>query len=76
MRICMTVLIMMTFISNQRTSRLVVSSILMLRQPSTSKSIMIPNDLDEEIEITWEVLKPQLILNKKTWNPHYRLFLP
>jgi hypothetical protein len=35
-----------------------------------------PNDLDEEIEITWEVLKGQLILNKKTWVLTYRLFFP
>jgi len=33
-----------------------------------------PNDLDEKIEIAWEVLKVQLIVNKKTWVLHYRLF--
>ncbi len=51
-----------------------ISSILMSSQPFTSKTIMIPNDLDEEI--VWEVLKPQLILNQKTWDLHYKLFLP
>jgi hypothetical protein len=43
-------------------------------KPSTSKSIGMPNDLDEEIEIAWEVFKAQLILKKKTWVLHYRLF--
>jgi hypothetical protein len=38
---------------------------LMPSQPSASKSIALPNDLDEKIEIAWEVLKVQLILNKK-----------
>jgi hypothetical protein len=51
----------------------IVSSILMLSRPSTSKSIAMPNDLDEEIEIAWEVLKVQLIVNKKTWVLNYRL---
>jgi hypothetical protein len=46
-------------------SRLVVSSILMSNRPFASKSIAMPNDLDEKIEIAWEVLKAQLILNKK-----------
>ncbi len=46
-------------------SRLVLSLILMPSQPSASKSIALPNDLDEKIEIAWEVLKVQLILNKK-----------
>jgi hypothetical protein len=35
-----------------------------------------PNDLDEEIEITWEVWKGQLIINLKTWVLTYRLFFP
>jgi hypothetical protein len=35
-----------------------------------------PKDLDEEIKITWEVFKAQLILNKKTWVLHDRLFFP
>jgi len=35
-----------------------------------------PNDLDEEIKITWEVLEGHLILNKKTWVLTYRLFFP
>jgi hypothetical protein len=43
-------------------------------QPSTSKSIAMANDLDEKIEIAWEVFKAQLILNKETWVLHYRLF--
>jgi hypothetical protein len=44
---------------------LVFNSILMPSWPSTFKSIALPNDLDEKIEIAWEVLKVQLILNKK-----------
>ncbi len=59
-----------------RDSRQVVSSILMPSQPSASKSIAMPKDLDEEIKITWEVFKAQLILNKKTWVLHDRLFFP
>jgi hypothetical protein len=54
--------------------KLVGSSILMPSQPSRSKCIVMPNDLDEEIEIAQEVLKAQLILNNKTWVLHYRLF--
>jgi hypothetical protein len=38
-------------------SRPIVALILMLSEPSTSKSITTPNDLDEEAEIAWEVLK-------------------
>jgi hypothetical protein len=57
-------------------SMLVISSILMPSRPCAFKSIAMPNDLDEEIEITWEVLKPQLIANKKRWVLHYRLFFP
>jgi len=57
-------------------SMLIISSILMASQPCAFKSITMLNDLDEEIEITWEVLKPQLIANKKTWVLHYRLFFP
>jgi hypothetical protein len=57
-------------------SRLVVGSILVPCQPSTSKSIAMPNDFDEEIKIAWEVFKTQLILNKKTWVLRYRLFFP
>jgi hypothetical protein len=56
--------------------RLVVSSILIPSWPYASKSIAMPNDLDEEIEIAWEVFQAQLILNKKTWVLHYRLFFP
>jgi hypothetical protein len=40
----------------------IVNSILMPSRPCASKSIAMPNDLDEEIEIAWEVLKPQLII--------------
>jgi len=32
-----------------------------------------PSDLDEEVEITWEVLKAQFSLNKKTLIPHRKL---
>jgi len=52
----------------------IVNLILMPSQPSTSKNIAMPNDLDEEIKIAWEILKAQFILNKKTWVFHYRLF--
>ncbi len=55
-------------------SGLLISSILMPSQPFASKSIALPNDLDEKIKVAWEVLKAQLILNKKTWVLHYRLF--
>jgi hypothetical protein len=46
--------------------------------PSTFESIVMcsPSDLDEETKTTWEVLKAQLILNKKTWVPHHKFFLP
>ncbi len=54
----------------------IVSSILMPSWPFASKNIAMPNDLDEEIEITWKVLKGQLILNKKPWVFTYRLFFP
>jgi hypothetical protein len=70
----MTILIMMMFIWNQGTLGLVVSSILMPSQPSTSKSIMIPNNFDEEI--AWEVLKPQPILNKKNMGPLLQVVSP
>jgi hypothetical protein len=55
-------------------SGLLISSILMPSWPFASKSIALPNDLDEKIEVAWEVLKAQLIVNKKTWVLHYRLF--
>jgi hypothetical protein len=54
--------------------RLVICSILMPSQPFASKSITMPNDLNEEIKITWEVLKLQLILYKKTRVFHYNFF--
>jgi len=40
-----------------------VGLILTLSGPSTSKSIVMSSDLDEETKITWEVLKVQLIFN-------------
>jgi hypothetical protein len=52
----------------------VVNSILLPSQPSASKSIAMPNDFDEKIEIAWQVLKVQLIFKKKTWVFHYRFF--
>jgi hypothetical protein len=54
---------------------LVVGSISTPNGPFTSKSIATPSDFDEEAKIAWEVLKVQLILNKKAWVPHRRLFL-
>ncbi len=56
--------------------RLVVSSILMSSRPFATKIIAMPNDLDEEIKIAWEVLKAQFILNPKKWVPHHMLSLP
>jgi hypothetical protein len=41
----------------------IVSLILTPNGPSTFESIATPNDLDEEKEIAWEVLKVQFILN-------------
>jgi hypothetical protein len=29
------------------------------------------NDLDEKVEIAWEVLKVQLVFNLKSWVPHH-----
>ncbi len=55
-------------------SRQVVNSILLPSQPCASKSIAMPNDFNEKIEIAWQVLKVQLIFNKKTWVFHYRFF--
>jgi hypothetical protein len=43
----------------------VVSSIVMSSWPFAFKIIAMPNDLDKEIEIAWEVLKAQLMLKKK-----------
>jgi hypothetical protein len=57
-------------------SRPIVGLILILNEPSTSKSITMPNDLDEEAEIAWEVLRVQCILNQKTLVPHHKLSFP
>jgi hypothetical protein len=35
-----------------------------------------PNDFNGKIKFAWEVLKVQLILNKKTRVFHYNLFFP
>ncbi len=43
---------------------LLVSWILTSSRPFASKSIAMPNDLDEELKIAWEVLKAQLMLKK------------
>jgi hypothetical protein len=51
-------------------SRSIVGSISTPIEPFASKYITTPSDLNEEIEITWEVLKVQLILNQKAWVPH------
>jgi hypothetical protein len=56
--------------------RSIVGSISTPIEPFASKTIVTPNDLNEEIEITWEVLKVQLNLNQKAWVPHHRLSLP
>jgi len=57
-------------------SRPIVRLISMLSKPSTSKSITMPSDLDEEVEIAREVLKVQFILNQKTLIPHRKLSFP
>lgn len=44
-------------------SRPLVGSISTLSGPSTSKSITMSSDSDEETKIAWEVLKAQLIFN-------------
>jgi hypothetical protein len=41
----------------------IVHSILTPNEPSSFESIIMPSDLDEEVEIAWEVLKVQFILN-------------
>jgi hypothetical protein len=41
----------------------IVGLILTPNGPFAFENIVTPNDLDEEIEITWEVLKVQFILN-------------
>jgi len=38
-------------------SKLIVNSILMPSRPCVSKSIAMPNDLDEKVKIAQEVLK-------------------
>jgi hypothetical protein len=43
---------------------------------STFKNIATPSDLYEEVEVAWEVLKVQLIMNKKAWVLHHKLPLP
>ncbi len=43
----------------------VVGLISTTNGPSTFESITTPSDLYEEVEIAWEVLKAQLIMNKK-----------
>jgi hypothetical protein len=54
-------------------SRPIIGLILMLNEPSTSKSITTPSNLDEGTKITWQVLKVQFILNKKTLVLHRKL---
>jgi hypothetical protein len=54
----------------------IIGLILTPNGPSASKNIVTPNDLDEEVEIAWEVLKVQLIFNLKTWVLHHSLSLP
>ncbi len=56
--------------------RSIVDSISMPIEPFASKNIATPNDLNEEIEITWEVLKVQLNLHQKAWVPHHMLSFP
>ncbi len=54
----------------------IVGSISMPNGPFAFESIRMPNDLDEEAKIAWEILKAQLILNQKTWVLHHKLFFP
>jgi 5-methylcytosine-specific restriction endonuclease McrBC GTP-binding regulatory subunit McrB len=46
-------------------SRPLAGSFFMPNEPSSFEIILTPNDFDVEIELAWEVLKTQLILNKK-----------
>jgi hypothetical protein len=59
-------------------SSLIVGWISTPSGPSTFESIVMcsPSDLDEETKIALEVLKVQLILNKKTWVLHHKFSLP
>jgi hypothetical protein len=54
----------------------IVDLILMPSGLFAFESIRMPNDLDEEAKIAWEVLKAQLILNQKAWVLHHKLFFP
>jgi hypothetical protein len=54
----------------------IVGFILTPNGPFAFENIAMPNDLDEDVEIGWEVLKVQCILNLKTWVLHYRLSFP
>jgi hypothetical protein len=54
----------------------VVGSISTPNGPSAFESIAMPNDLDEESKIAWEVLKVQFILNLKARVLHCKLFIP
>jgi hypothetical protein len=54
---------------------LVVGSISTSNGPFAFESIEMPNDLNEEAKIAWEVLKAQLILNQNAWVLHHELFL-
>jgi hypothetical protein len=55
-------------------SRQVVGLISTTSGPSAFESITTPSDLYEEVEIAWEDLKVQFIMNNKAWVFHHKLF--
>ncbi len=55
---------------------LMVGSISMPNGPFAFESIVSLNNLDVETKIAWEVMKIQLILNKKAWISRCMLFFP
>jgi len=63
-------------LGSNEVSGLVVGSISTPSTPTPSKSIATPSTSNLEIEVAWELLKVQLSLNKKTWIPHSRTYLP
>jgi hypothetical protein len=57
-------------------SKQVVGLISTTNGPSTLESITTGIDLYEEVNIAWEVLKVQFIMNKKARVLHHKLFFP
>ncbi len=58
-------------------SSLLTSSISMPTAPTPSESFTTPSNLDlDAANVTWELLKAQLIQNQKFWIPCHKFFLP